>query len=306
MSFRRTRCRWLGLATATLLLQLFDYGHVAAADKLLRWKLKPQQTLRVQIEQSVRTRKTGAGKPTSIAIDMRMEMTWSVTQVSPDGTATITQSLDRFAVNMNTGQGPSIEYDSQSGTAVSGPSRGIASSLAPLIGTKLVVMMNNRGEFIEVKRPAGGKPDDPPAASLGLAFTPEGISQVLRQSAVVLPADALEHGAHWTSNHTFESPLGKLNQTNSYTYASTEDRGGTAQEKIEVSSELEVLNPPTPDPSSHTAILEQKHAGQLWFDAEAGRFSQTELAQSLTLERPYRDLRIRVQADTTTKMTISD
>ena len=304
-----TRFRSIGLGAAGLLLLLLLHrGPAEAAEKLFRWNLKPEQTLRVRIQQLVRTEKTGAGKPTNISIDMLMEMTWSVNEVSADGTAKITQSLDRFTVSMNTSQGPPIEYDSEASTSVSGPAQGVAESVAPLIGAKFLVTMNNRGEFLAVNLPAGEGGDKPPPASpsLGLAFSLEGISQILRQSAVVLPAESLDDGSQWTSTHSLESSLGKLAQHNTYTYAGTVDRGGIPREKIEVSSQLELLALPKSEASSRSKIVEQTQSGVLWFDAEAGRFVETELAQSLTLERPYRELRIRIRADTTTKMTITE
>ena len=272
-----------------------------ADETLLRWKLHPDQTLNIRIDQTIKTEATGIPKPRNLSLTLLMEVSWTVVEVSDQGVARIKHTLNRFA-STRTGDLPTIQFDSADDRRLSGPARSIADSVRPLLGTEFLVTMNDRGEFIDVAMPEGQIAQSA-NAKFAAMLTPKGISEIMRQSAVVLPQQPLDSGGQWTSDAKLTTSLGVLQQQNTYAYAGTVLHDGRPQEKIEVVTDLELMTPAN-DSSSKSVLREHKCSGVLWFDAEAGRFAASEVNQSLTLERPYRQLRIRIRTDTDTKMRI--
>lgn len=296
-----------GIAVLACVL-LVPIAPARAAEMQLRWRFQEGQSLQVRFDQSVKTESTGSGPASQIEIEMQMHLSWRISEVDAERTATIEQTLDRFTVSMKTAQGTTIQYDSAADSPATGPARGIAGSIKPLIGKKLLVTMTDRGQIEDVELPVdkatGEQTTGVPAGTL---FSSEAISQVLRQSAVVLPEEPVQEGGTWTATQTLDTPLGKMQQQNTYRYAGSVQHEGQSLEKILVATELQLLEPPSADDTARSTSLEvQKCTGVLWFDTQRGRFTETQLEQSLTVSRVYRELRLRVQTETVTRMTIEE
>jgi hypothetical protein len=271
------------------------------AQEALRWKFASGETLHVSFLQTVNTEAVGAGVPTMISIVMGMEMTWRIEDVAADGTATMTQSFDRLTMSMKTGDVASVDYDSAA-APTSAPAKEIAAAVGPLIGSKFHLKMNSRGEILDVKLSAAAQAAVAANTNEGLKsfFSAEGISRVLRQSVVTLPAQPLTAGAEWKSTSNVDSPLGKLTQMNVFTYVGSKERDGRLLEQIKVDSTLQ--KDPQAAPSK-TTIKSQSQSGELWFDRELGRMVESQILQKLTTLRPYRDTKIEVRS--TSKLTTS-
>lgn len=272
-----------------------------SAQDALRWKFSPGETLRVSFVQTANTETVGAGKPTTVAIVMGMDMTWHVEEVGADGTATMSQSFDRLSMSMKTGEVASVDYDSAV-PPTSAPAQEIAAAVGPLIGVAFQLTMSSRGEVLEVNLAEADQQAVAATTREGLKsfFSAEGISRVLRQSVVVLPEQPLVSGGEWKSSSSVESPLGLLEQISVYTYAGTRDRDGQMLEQIQVESTLQVKADAA---RAKTSIKSQSQTGELWFDRSLGRLVSSEVLQKLTTVRPYRDTKIEVRS--TSKLTTS-
>ncbi len=296
--FELARSKRRLMVTAVLLLAHIG-GRSLAAQEPLRWKFSPGETLQVSFMQSANTETVGAGMPTTIGIVMTMEMTWRVSAVAEDGSATMTQSFDRLTMSMKTGDVAAVDFDSAA-EPTSAEAKAIAATVGPLIGATFQLVMSQRGEIRDVKiaetvekAVASGTPD-----GLQALFSPAGISRVLRQSVVVLPEQPVTAGDTWQTTHDVESPLGVLQQLSVYSYAGASEQGGRQLEQIKVDSTLLVK----PDAAqAKTAIKSQSQSGQLWFDRQRGRLSSSQVVQKLTTVRPYRDTKIEVRS--TSKLT---
>lgn len=279
------------------------------AEKLLRWKFAEGDQWKVRITQVSKTDTRAGIRPVKMTIDMSMDMDWSIQSVKDD-TATITQRFTRIALKMTPSDGKAVEFDSSSESKRTGISKAIGESVAPLLDVDFFLTVNNRGEFVEVslsdeaKKKLDSIPKD---SNLKSIFTQEGITDLLQQSAVVLPKDAINEGDEWKTKTTAKTPIGELTQNHTYTYVGSnqgDEEGAPAVEKITVTSTLDLKAPKTS--GSKITIKEHTQTGQLLFDADAGRFVETSISQKIVSELPYRNLNIKSTVETSLKMTIVD
>lgn len=287
------------------LLLLSGLAQVANADTLLRWKFAAREQLRVTVDQHTVTETTGAGKPTGIDIKMQLQMAWAVDSVDADGTAKITQIFDRFVIAMKSGTSETIEYDSDSEIKPSGSAADIAAAVEPVIGVEFVVTVTNRGAItaVELSEAATEAFASVKSPALKQLFSAEGISQLLGQSAVELPEEAVMPASHWKAELSTQSPLGTLEQAKTYTVAAPEEIDGKTLQKIDITGQLNIKA--TEPSSSKLKLVDQELSGVLKFDAEAGRLVRSESKQMLITERPYREFKIRVTTTAITTTTIS-
>ncbi|HRX79899.1 MAG TPA: DUF6263 family protein [Pirellulaceae bacterium] len=288
-----------------VLLSASGLGQVAYAETLLRWKFVEGDAWQITVDQHTTTATTGAGKPTGIDITMQLQLSWAVDSVDSEGTAQITQQIERFSVTMRAGAAEPVEYASDSETKPSGSAADIAAAVEPVIGANFVVTMSNRGAIREVKlsdaaAEAFAAIDSPALKQL---FSPEGISRLLAQSAVELPEAAISVDGSWTQSSKIPSTLGTLKQDRAYTLVGQEETEGKMLERIEITGEL-VVEPSEQAPGS-SKLVDQDLTGELLFDAGAGRLVSSQSKQKFVTERPYREFKIRVETTAETKTTLS-
>ena len=77
-------------------------------------------------------------------------------------------------------------------------------------------------------------------------------------------------------------------------------------DKITIATTLELDKDGNKDqkPPAGLKLLAQERTGVLLFDTAAGRVVRSQATQKLTTERPYRDLKIRVETTASSVMTI--
>lgn len=287
------------------LLLLAGLDRVAHGDTLLRWKFAKGEQLQVTVDQHTVTEATGAGKPAGIDITMQMRMLWTVDSVDASGTARITQRFERFAVTMKSGTAEPIEYASDSVAKPSGAAADIAAAISPVIGADFTVTMTERGAIADVKLSdaASAAFDAIDSPALKQIFSAEGISQLLRQTAVEFPEQAVMPQGNWSVALTTPSPLGMLKQNRTYTLTTQEAAGGNTVERMEITGQL-VIEPNEQAPSK-LKLVDQELVGSMTFDASAGRLVSSQSKQRLTTERPYREFKIKVETTAETTSTIS-
>ena len=281
----------------------------AYADQLLRWKLAAGESLRYQFTQSTLTETAGAGMPMKIAIDSAMTVTWKIESVDAQDVAAIIQTIDRFSVTMKTDKLDPITYDSTAKAPPIGPVREIAEAVGRIIGATCRMQMTNRGEITSVEpseqlKHAIGSTANQSAASqaMGSMLTPEGMTQMLRQAAVILPEKPLVDGAKWEVDQETPIASGSILQRSQFTYAGVAEQDGAKRDRLSVETGFTLR--PTTDKSPTPKLKEGRQTGNLWFDSTTGRFVRSELTQQLVTERPYRELTIRVRSTSNLTMKL--
>lgn len=285
---------------------VFCAAAAPAAEKPLRWKLKPGEVFDVRFAQQSETKTSVLSKTIEVSVDMTMDMRWQVASVDQDGSAQLKQSFTRLSVTMNSPNVGLVKFDTASDDPLTELAEPLADSIEPLIGAEFVIKMSNRGEILAVTlsdETLAVFAEAPVNSQLKSLFTKDGLSEMLRQSAAVLPEQPVDEGATWESQSRTQAPVGTLKQTNHYTHAGTEQREGKTLDKITVRTMLELVEPKE-QPAAKLALKQQQQTATLYFDADAGRFVESEIKQSLTSETPYRDNVIRTTVESTMRMTI--
>lgn len=295
------------VAATLILLSFATSSPIAEAATLLQWKLREGQEFQVQVVQNSKTETTVNDRTVKMSLDMRMDMKWAVDSVDQMGVATISQKFTRMRIDMDTPSVGKVAFDTEGENRAGELTEGLADALGPLMNAEFSVQLTPRGEIVKVDIPQGtvaAIKKATAASSLRQLLSVEGLTQLLQQSLAKLPDEAIEPDHQWTVETTTASPLGLLKQTHKYTYRGTVQRMGAPVDKIEVVTDL-LLEPSKEAAAKRLSVKSHQQSGSLFFDSDAGRFVATEIQQTLVSETPFRDLRILVSVETTSKTEIT-
>jgi len=278
-----------------------------AEAKLLRWNLDKGEQFRVHVVQTTRTETTVKEKSIGMSVQTAMKMLWTVDRVDADGTIRMTQAFTRLAMKTTDSDSKTVVYDSASSAQPSEETKEIGRTVAPLLRSRIAVAMSPRGEIVEVV-PTGETEsllaDVPALSQWRKLLTTEGINQTLRQSFVVLPESSVADGDTWTADYDIDSPVGKIQVANTYTYQGTESENGGSFEKITVVTQTKVESDEQPLEKAALPTFRQ-YAGVFYFDIGAGRLVQSRLTQEMASEVPYQDTKIQAKASSTIVTTVT-
>jgi hypothetical protein len=286
---------------AGLVLLAAVFPRTGLCQNLLRWKLKPGETLRYDFRQLSQSQTTGAAKPTTVALEMSMRLAWEVNQVDPQGNFLIEQTIEKLALTMKVDELAPLVYDSSARAAASGPGKEIAESAGALVGGKCGVKLSDRGVVLAVEPSASLRKilEGKTASEL---FTPEGISRIVSHASIALPEKAAEPGFNWEVVQELPSPVGTLHLTHRYQYAGMEPRDGRNQAKILAKTGIELAPLKTADQPA--SLRESDQTATYWFDVSLGRFAASDVQQRLVTERRYRERTIRVTTTSSVGVTL--
>ena len=279
---------------------------VLAEGKVLRWKFQQGDHFHVVLTQSSVHETRVNNRPLKMTVAMTTELDWKIASVDEQGRGVMTQSFTRMALKMDNDQGQSLDFDSASESKPRGLAQGVAERIKPLIGLQIQLTMTDRGEIVEVAlsdKAQSAISDAAKDARFKDLFSKEGLTQMLRQSAIVLPEKAVAEGDSWTTKTSANSPVGVLDQTHEFTYGSTEERDGRSLEKMTVQTSLDIRKAKSSS-EPKLKLSDQSQTGDFYFDSESGNFVESTIKQKLTSETPYRDLLIHATVDSSMSMTI--
>ena len=278
------------------------------AERLLRWKLQPGETIDVRIVQDMDMTSNVLGKSLLSSADMSMVMRWVVKDVDQEGVTEIRQSIRRLRMAVETPGSAAVVYDSASQDTPVGLAKNLAKNMQPLIGVEFIQTMSPRGEIIDVRLSAVANAKlarAPAGAAVRQVFSEDGVKSLLQQAATVLPERSVKTGDQWTGVTRTQSPLGTLVMNNVYTYRGTVKKNGRALERIDVEVNVSFAKRNNPT-GVHVEIEQQENRGVMYFDVERGRFVETMLAQKMTLVTAIGDKSHRQQLDTKLRMQFAD
>src|SRR5215204_5781871 len=96
---------------ACSLLLLTAAASTARAADAVVWKFTPGLTNRFQMSQDTKVTKTGAGGDMSVDSVLTIDMSWTVKEVKPDGSAILEQRVDRMRMSISTADGMKSDID---------------------------------------------------------------------------------------------------------------------------------------------------------------------------------------------------
>jgi len=262
-------------------------GQATAAEPLL-WKFVEGDSYHYQMIQDMKTTMNlGPGGETTSAVKQTIDMVWNVDSVDENGTAVLTQSINRVQLDITApGQGD-VHFD----TASEEPAQGFAAMLAPslmaMTKTPLKVTMTSRGEITAVEIPEAllkAMSQGPGAALLGSLATEDGFKETLAQNSLTLPpADQLVEGHQWSTSFVMENPVaGKILTETTYQYQGSRDVEGQKLEVFVPTSVTRFGDENLPNGAS-LRVENQETTGEILFNRSAGRLDSTSIHQRIDL-----------------------
>lgn len=275
------------------LIALAGPGVATADAATLRWKFRPNETLRYAIEtRTVLSDKFANGQELKTTTTQAVEMSWAVRSVNADGSAEMTLTIDRVADKVDGPRGK-IEFDSKSGQE---PQGAIAGSLANLyksvIGQAIPFRLSARGEPSGLKVPEkmadSLRQAGPAAAASSPLFSEEGLRNLIGLTTLVVPQEDLAAGKTWNHEEKQTAPDGTtLTLATTYTYQGTEAVAGRPADAIAQATRIDIVPPAQAKDQFPLKIKAQDSRGVTHFDNEAGRLIDarvvTKIDQSLSL-----------------------
>lgn len=122
-----------GLLVLATVVALAAGGAARAEEKVLRWKFKPGDTRRFNVQQEISQKINVGGQATTITTTHEMTMAWKVDSVDADGVAKMTQTIDRITMKTVSPQGVMDDFERLAQplrTAVDAATSGRAASAA--------------------------------------------------------------------------------------------------------------------------------------------------------------------------------
>jgi hypothetical protein len=294
--------RTTGLVFA--LLALFAVS-AAGADVTLRWEFRKGKSYRYVLMQQIEASMKLQDKILKTKMTDISDVTWVVTDVTPDGSAEMTWTFDRMRSKLESPSGNS-EFDSskKSSEPQVGP-RATARTIAEsIVGAPFAVVMTDRGDVTKVVVPEKVSAAIKAAGPAGQTFSERGIKQLIGASAMLLPEKAVSAGTTWTQKRTIEL-AGVCTLETDTTYTDKGEAPGMPHlRQIKGDVKLQIRQP---EHAQFTVrVTSQDNASTLLFDTAAGQLSRSNGNQSMHLELLFQDRSIEQDMTTTSSMTLVD
>ncbi len=279
----RLSCGILVLAAAVIAAT----SGTARAQKVLRWKFTPGETLRYVMNQEQSQKIKAGTTPITMTVTMNMHMSQKIESVDPKGVASITQTIDRIQMKMTSPQGIGMEYDSASGK----PPEGLAKLTAPvfeaMVKQPFTMKMDPQGKVSDMKLPQGlmESINKVSGAQIGNMFSEEGLKQMTGgQGMAALPEKPVSVGDTWTQQADMDmAMLGKIAVKYTYKYDGTEKRDGQVFEKIANTLEMDISPQKDKPQPFQIKMTDQKMKGTTYFDNEAGRLVENKTGGTMKM-----------------------
>ena len=261
-----------------------------AAAQEIRYKFEQGEKLSFNMTQNMEMLFKSEGVPDRESTTSQLtEMSWTVNEVRDDGTAQITQSIDRIKMSLAAPPNVNFEYDS---AAAENPTGAVANMIKPvleaMVGAQFAVTMNPRGDILEIEVPdtvVEAMQKVPNAAQMGEMFSKEGFENMIQQGSLTFPEGELEPGRKWSNKFEMQSPGlgGKQTITTNYEYLGQEEVDGQMLDAFAVSLNLD-FGEAQGAGGAKVGVKNQESSGKIYFDREAGHMKTSNIEMAMTME----------------------
>jgi len=246
----------------------------ARAAEPLRWKFTKGETIHYSLVQNSENRMKSGTIESGSTVNQTSDVRWIVDDVSPDGVAKLTQIIDRVRVTLKAGDQPPFEFDSNDKDKA--PEGLIAQQVTPvfkaLAGFECTLTMDPQGKIKEVSIPPKtlealkGSIQGP----MSNLFSEDAMKNMIAQSSLVLPEQALKAGESWTDRSKLPvEQFGTI--VTEKTYTLKDEAGASGEVQIDLNAKMNVE---AGESRQFTLeIKEQKNEGRFTFDAAKGRIA---------------------------------
>jgi hypothetical protein len=276
------RILWVGVLAVAATLSAAP----VQAQVTLRYKFKEGDKLNYVMEQKMDMTMNNAGNESTVTMTQKMDMTWKVTAVDKDGTAKITQTIDRVHITMDTPPpGGKTEFDSKDDKEPTDPvGKMIAPIFKAMVGAEFTLTMTPRGEAKDVVVPQKLLDAVEKAGPAAGGMTPDVLKQMASQGGLVLPEKALKKGDTWTPepNKLKMEPLGTMTVKTEATYEGEVTKDGKKLEQIALKPKMTLEAPA--NATTKMTLKKQDNKGTALFDSAKGQLAETTMEMTMDME----------------------
>ncbi len=304
--FFRHRFSVLLLLVATLAVPISCYSQAttSATDSQLRWKFKKGQKYRVEMTQLMQQNMMMQNQPMDTENNSNTTMTWTVTDVSEDGMASIEATIDRMTIDMKTPMGE-FKIDSNEKNDPPGMAQQIGAAIRPMIGVKMQQKVDARGKVHDVVIPEEALAGLPQGPAAGAVMDKNQMQEMITKFSAEFPVKALEVGDTWEQTSKASSPIGELTASSTYNYEGITTIDNKLLHRIGVS--MEMAFPDKPNAMGIVVkVVEQDTKGTMFFDQQEGQLVNSEVEQAMKLSISVATHEMQQDIKTTMKILFTD
>lgn len=269
----------------------------------IRWKFREGQTLRFVQKTEVASAANIDGNAIETKLGQTITSTWKVKVVKEDGSAEMTQRVDRVEMAMDSPIGE-MSFDSdKKDDAAEGPLAPMADMLKALVGQEVGMTMTPRGDVKGVKVPAKLSEAFEGGAALGGMFGGGGIKGMFEQPVTPLPERPLKVDESFTWKREAPMPLGTMTMETVLTFKGP-DAKDPKLDRFETKSTMTIK--PSPDAPLEMSIKDQDVRGELLFNREAGRLESSTTVQQLEMAVKIMDMEISQQVSSKSETIVKE
>lgn len=288
-------CLWLLIVSSAI-------GSANAAERL-EWKLSSGDALKYAIQNEMVMTANVAGFDNTSRIIQTMHMDWDVQTLTANRNYILSQVIKRIRVEMAPNAETSIVFDSGSPET---PDDAMAKSLAnvfrKLVNRKFMITMAPTGTIEDVEIP-GDLLETLKAAAAGspAALDEKQLKQILSQTAVILPENAVNKGDQWQSEQNIDFGFATMRMDARMTYQGL-DKNGMAV----IGYTPDVTLKPKENSPMKITLKDSQGAGRILFDPERGRVVRMQLTLHMEMQTGVRGQQVIQKIDQKTVMVLQE
>lgn len=272
----------------------------------LQWKFKAGESENYAMSVVNNVLIDFSGAEFDVTFGLTFDLSWTVDEVADDGTATLTQKIDRIQVMANTPFTGEFSYDSKEGEEPAGPMwEQMGPIVQAMLDAEIKLKAKPNGEVTEVtlpdelaealssgggRRGGGGGGGGGMGAMMGGAgmFNKATVEESIKQALISLPPGDISADTKWT--RSFENPLGPIGvekYETTYQFEGIESREGKDLHKIVSETSMTFELNEDSDLDLFMEVVEQEGSGTVLFDAAAGRAVESKYVQKIVVEADF-------------------
>jgi len=251
------------------------------AQETLRWNFKNGEEIKYNVVQNMQTVMVVGDNEIDQAMNQTMAMTWQVLGVGAGGEATMNQIVGRIQMKMAGGPAGALELDTSDPKKSENPFvNSMGEVFGKIVNQPFKVTMKPTGEVGEVVIPPKLiEAINSSAAGNANALNKETLEQMMKQSAVTLPANAVSPGSEWTSKQSVQLPFGTMVIKSNMTYVS---KDATGHAVIKIVPEISVT--PKEGAPVKMSLTSSAGEGKVLFDIARGRVVKSQLDLKMAMK----------------------
>ena len=285
----RRACLRPTIALAVFSLIAFGLSPNCLAQKTLTWKFKKGSITNLVIEQDTNLQLENAGSA-KLATNQTQQLqttniSWIVKDVSPQGLASIEQTIHRVQLDLKSSVGDFV-VDTNNNQPLTGLGEVMAKGIRPLAGSRFLVKIKSDGEVAEVIIPEDVlKKLNEGSGALSVA----GLKEIAANGSLRFPIKPIDVGENWSAQYDMDiPPFGKLIVNTTYQYLGEEILAGRILDRIKATTAVKVADAIS---NSGLKLTSQESSGMIWFNNNNGMIDHSEFKQEMSMNvvRPSQD-----------------